>query len=172
MNTGQRRLQLLRHAKSDWSATYGSDLTRPLSARGRRAARAMARWMRDNQVTQDVVYTSPSTRTRQTLELMAKEIRFKAIEIVDELYHADLDTFLEVLSQIPKEHSQVMLVGHNPGIEDLLLYLSDADPETTSGKLFPTAAFAEIRLPAQWDALSAGAGHLHILIRPGELDLE
>lgn len=116
MNGGQRELQLLRHAKSDWNAKYGSDMSRPLSLRGQRAARAMGKWMKENGITQDIVFSSPSTRTRQTLELMAEEFEFPTIRVVDELYLADLDTFLEILAQIPREYGRVMLVGHNPGI--------------------------------------------------------
>ena len=169
MNVSHRELQLLRHAKSDWNAAFNSDISRPLSARGRQAARAMGRWMKQNDITQDIVFTSPSTRTRQTLELIAEEISFKIIQVIDELYHADLDTFLEILGQVPREHNRVMLVGHNPGMQDLLVYLSAADLEEAPGKLFPTTAFARLQLPRDWNGLSSGAGHLHTLIRPREL---
>lgn len=169
MNVSHRELQLLRHAKSDWNAAFNSDISRPLSARGRRAARAMGEWMKQNDITQDIVFTSPSTRTRQTLEIMAKEISFKNIQVIDELYHADLKTFLEILSQVPRQHDRVMLVGHNPGIQDLLLYLGAEDLKEATGKLFPTTAFARLQLPREWDGLPSGAGHLHTLIRPREL---
>jgi len=132
----------------------------------------MARWMRDNDIRQDIVYTSPSTRTRQTLELMAAEIRFPDIQVVDDLYHADVDTLLSIVSSVPRSSPQVMLVGHNPGLEDLLLYLVSADLDQTDGKLFPTAAFAEIELPSGSNTYAAGSGRLRSLVRPKELDLE
>jgi len=171
-NNRTRDLLLLRHAKSDWQAVYESDLSRPLSARGRRAARAMGRWMQENQIHQDVIYTSPSTRTRQTLELLAAEIVLADIHVVNDLYHADLDTLLSILSNAPARAQRVMLVGHNPGLEDLLLYLTADDLDETEGKLFPTATLAEIELPHDWQALRSGSGRLRTLVRPRELDLE
>ncbi len=103
---------------------------------------------------------------------MAKEINFKNIQVVDELYHADLEAFLEILSQVPRMHDRVMLVGHNPGMQDLLLYLGAEDLEEATEKLFPTAAFASIKLPRDWEALRSGAGQLQMLVRPRDLDPE
>ena len=140
-----RGLQLLRHAKSDWHANSDTDMDRPLSRRGRRAARAMATWMADADIHPDIIYTSPAKRARQTLDVLGEQLELARIEVYDGLYHADLSELLSILGQIPREFAQVMLLGHNPGLETLLTYLvaDDLDQDKT-GKVFPTAAFAHI----------------------------
>lgn len=165
-----RGLQLLRHAKSDWSADDGADLDRPLSERGRRAAHAMGKWLSGNDIIPDIIYTSPARRARQTLALIGEQVAQPRIEVSEALYHADLTGLLRFLGQVPVEFAQVMLVGHNPGLEELLIYLVAGQAEHDArGKLFPTGAFAHIALPDDWRRLAQNAGRLLTLIRPREL---
>lgn len=130
----------------------------------------MATWMAGTDIHPDIIYTSPAKRARQTLEVMREQLAPARIEVYDALYHADLSELLSILGQIPREFAQVMLVGHNPGLETLLTYLvTDNLDQNNTGKVFPTAAFAHIALPPDWRHLPRGAGRLLALIRPREL---
>jgi phosphohistidine phosphatase len=167
-----RRVYLLRHAKSSWKDGSLADRERPLAGRGRKAARAMAGHLEDEGIRPDLVLCSPARRTRETLERIEDalgdgiEARFE-----DALYGATEATLLRCLNALPDEVDSVMLIGHNPGLEDLALALASEGAELARlREKFPTAALATIDLPAdRWSAVERGRGELVAFVRPRDL---
>jgi phosphohistidine phosphatase len=167
-----RRVYLLRHAKSSWKDGSLADRERPLAGRGRKAARAMAGHLDDEGIRPDLVLCSPARRTRETLERIEDalgdgiEARFE-----ETLYGATDATLLRCLNALPDEVDSVMLIGHNPGLEDLALALASEGAELARlREKFPTAALATIDLPAdRWSAVERGRGELVAFVRPRDL---
>ena len=167
-----RELFILRHAKSDWDSGASKDSERPLNKRGSKEAPKIGAWMHEQGLMPAQVYCSTAVRARETLQAVAKELRLPSthIHFMDALYLADLRTLLKTLAEIPPQHTSAMLVGHNPGLDELVSYLSHkAVPFTASGKLMTTACLAHFRLPDDWHEL-ARMGELLRIIRPADLD--
>jgi phosphohistidine phosphatase len=166
-----KRLYLLRHAKSSWDDPTLADEDRPLAPRGRRAAKVMARHLRRTGTTPELVLCSPSTRTRQTLTRIAPGLGENAnVQIKLDLYGASASALLEVLHEVPDEVDSVMLIGHNPGIQDLVLSLARAGSESARVRTkFPTAAMATLELGASWRELAPGSAELVSFVKPKEL---
>ncbi len=165
-------LYLLRHAKAVPQEEGGPDRDRPLEQRGRRAAQAVAQWIAEHGVNPQLVLCSPSLRTRQTLDIVATAFpRPPQILIEDELYLAAARELLARLRRVPAETGSVMLVGHNPGFQELAVYLS----EVVSGPLvarlggFPTGALATFQIEVAWAALARKRARLVALAAPKEL---
>lgn len=167
-------LAVMRHAKSDWGQPGLADFDRPLNGRGREAAKRIGRELNDRHVRFDRVMGSPALRVRQTLEQLEKGYgQALEIEFEQRLYNADLDTLLELVRTIPDRVHAPLLVGHNPGLHQLALNLTD-DGDPLGGQLedkFPTAALALIELPAvRWGEVESGTGRIAELILPRDLD--
>lgn len=167
-----RHLLLLRHAKSDWNAGAASDFERPLNKRGVKDALRMGRWMHAEDLAPDCVIASPARRARETSLMVCKELEIpeRDIDFDPRLYEADVSNLLEVLADCPKTCKDVMLVGHNPGLADLLAWLWGENislPE--DGKLIPTATLARLRMPRDWTRLERGCGRTIVLTRPRAL---
>ncbi|MGZ4665567.1 MAG: SixA phosphatase family protein, partial [Frankiaceae bacterium] len=109
-----RRLLLLRHAKSDWSDPGLADIDRPLAPRGRRAAAVVGAYLREHALLPDLVVTSPSARTRETIERL--DLGPLSVEADGDVYGAGEEELLERLQAVPGGIRTLMLVGHNPGI--------------------------------------------------------
>ncbi len=170
-----RELLILRHAKSDWDTDARTDFDRPLAKRGRRDCPRIAAWIVDQGLAPDTVLSSPAARARETTDRVLRVVapaNGYAPDVIwdDALYHADVPTMLAALSDRPGDARRVLLVGHNPGLDELVLHLAAGDaPRTASGKLLTTAALARFALPESWDHLPAGCGRLLALVRPREL---
>lgn len=163
-----RELLLLRHAKSDWDSDAASDIERPLAKRGRREAPRIGEWLYREGLVPDRIVSSPAERARETTLKVCKGLDYKKRDVHWEVavYDAGLEELLKVLAQYPSGPAIVLLVGHNPGLEDLLRYLTDGDlEEPANGKLLPTAALARLEMPDDWSALAAGAGLLLSIVR-------
>ena len=163
-------LLLLRHAKSDWSVDM-DDFSRPLKKRGRRAAKRMGRWLREQHLVPDTILSSPATRALATAQQVCKQLGIDESAIVCDprLYEADALTLLAVLKTSCHER-RVLLVGHNPGLEDLLLKLvPHSVPLSANGKCLPTAALAQLAFEGDWTELAEGSAKLVTLIRPDSL---
>jgi phosphohistidine phosphatase len=167
-----KRLYLLRHAKSSWKDTSLSDRDRPLAARGRRAAKAIARHLREQGIEPELVLCSTARRARETLDRIEPALGTPIIRIEDDLYAASADALLERLRSVPDTVGSVMLIGHNPGLQELGLTLarrSDTVPELEAK--YPTAALATLTVAAEsWRELDRGTAELVALVRPRDLE--
>jgi len=172
-----KRLTLLRHAKSGDDGTVARDFDRPLNAKGRRAARAIGRYMRDQALRFDVVIASPALRVVETLEeVEAVHGLGPATSWDKRLYLATSDELLDVVHRAPKEAETILLVGHNPGLEQLVLRLVPHGADGARGDVevkYPTASLAEMIFPVdRWDQVAEGGGDLTRFVRPRDLDPE
>jgi len=164
---------LLRHAKSDWHSDTETDYDRPLNHRGQKAIRKIAMAMRTSGIQPRLTLSSPARRAYQTVTRLydALKIGHQTIHYLPDLYLADLNPLLQIVEQ--NQQADLMIVGHNPGLEELLVFLcGDGLPRTESGKLFPTASLAIISLPEGRTADIGGKAILDCLLRPKEIDSE
>ena len=169
--TMTRELLLLRHGKSDWD-TGDDDFHRPLKDRGKRAVQRIGVWLAQQKKVPDLVVTSPAERALVSAQKACKAMGNgdAGIQRDKRIYAAGIDELLAVLADCPQDAGRVMLVGHNPGLEELLEWLAGAAiPVPEDGKLLPTATLASLQLPADWRALVAGCAHLNSITRPGTL---
>ena len=157
---------ILRHAKSSWDNTYISDHDRPLKKRGRRDAPRMGILLKEQDLIPDLIISSSARRALDTAEAAAESAGYEGpIEVTRVLYHADPDTYIDRLKSLPGDINRVLVVGHNPGMEDLLTELTGARER------MPTAALAEVNLQIEsWSDIAAEAeGSLENLWMPREL---
>jgi len=166
-----RQLYILRHAKSDWESYAKTDFDRPLAKRGKKDAPAMGKWMRKHDFVPDFIISSPAERAKQTILAVVEELGIskKDIHFNEKIYMADVATLLQVLQDCPRKANQVMLVGHNPGLDELLQFLVNDPPLTQNGKLLTTASFARISLPRDWTQLERHCGNLVSITRPKDI---
>ena len=122
-----RQLLLLRHAKSSWDDPALSDHARPLNARGRRAATAMAQAMRELGLAPDIVLVSSARRTLQTLEALTPFDDPALIEPMDALYLAPWRAMLAAIQEVPETARSLLVIGHNPGLHELAMALAGID---------------------------------------------
>ena len=162
-----KTLLLLRHAKSSWDDPSLADFDRPLNGRGKRDAPRMGRLLREQGLEPDRVLCSTAKRARKTAYKVLQASGF-AVDMNedDRLYHAAPQAFVEVLQQQGDPLNCVLVVAHNPGLEEFLALL------TGQYDRMPTAALAQIDLAIdRWSELSHDTrGTLHALWRPKELD--
>jgi phosphohistidine phosphatase len=163
-----RRLILLRHAKSAWPDV--PDEQRPLAPRGLRDAPKVGRWLRHAGVIPDRVVCSTARRTRETWKLVSHELAAKPTVAYDErLYDANPGDLLDVVRETPAGVGTLLLVGHNPGLQELTLALAASgvgDVIERVRESFPTAALAVLSLPGEWEAAEAGCARLVDLTVP------
>lgn len=167
-----RELLILRHAKSDWTSGPASDFDRPLAKRGKKDAPRVGEWLYREGLVPDMVISSSAERARQTAVKVCKSMDFKKKKIQwdDDVYGAGVTDLLNVLARCSPEERTVLLVGHNPGLEDLVCYLAADEVEgPPDGKLLPTAALARLEMPNDWTALEAGCAQLVSVTRPRKL---
>ena len=155
-------LYLLRHAKSSWADESMRDFDRPLANRGREACAVIGEFIEEKGIEFDLVLVSTAVRTRETIALVKDRAKFQAEVRYDErIYEAITAQLLEVISQVENDRQSVLLVGHNPGIADLLALLTGEQHQVT------TATFAKIELNVSaWSANLANAGTLDWIVRP------
>jgi phosphohistidine phosphatase len=169
-----RRLILLRHAKSDRPAGV-SDLDRPLNSRGKRTAPRVGEYLAAEGLRPDVVVVSPSLRTRQTWDAVQPALKGPEPEIVQAIYEAPDSALLAVLRSTPDTAASLLMIGHNPGLQELALRLAGAGDKTGRKRLtveFPTAAVAVIDFEGEtWGSVAAGSGRLERFVAPRELDI-
>ncbi|MGY6554287.1 MAG: SixA phosphatase family protein [Wenzhouxiangella sp.] len=171
-----KRLLLFRHAKSSWSRNGLADHDRPLSGRGRRAAPAMGRTLAALGLVPARVLCSTSQRTRQTLQLAAEDWSpAPQTEYLAALYHAGPATLEALVRRHGAGAETLMLVGHQPGMQEFALDLIRDGERAARARLetkFPTAALAVIEFPIDdWHGLEAGTGRLMRYVRPRDLDV-
>src|SRR5580704_16899379 len=181
-----RKLVLLRHAKSAWPDV--PDHERPLAGRGIRAAPVMGRWLRDAGLVPDQVLCSTARRARETWQFaQAGLAATPPVSFEDRIYDATATELLALIREVPPATGTLLLVGHNPAIEDLALMLAAASGAArpgaagpgsgtaSSGDLermrakFPTAAIAVLQPAGTWRALAQGRARLTAFVTPHDL---
>ncbi len=171
-----KQLLLLRHGKSDWN-THCSDFDRPLKKRGKRNAKEMGLWFkervsREQHLFPDILICSPAKRALSTAQEFSKVIDhpMELIRTDDRIYDAEVMDLLQVISEIESAHSCILLVGHNPGLDELLEFFVPDIKIPDDGKLLPTATMACIQLGQSWQTLKHDHKVLNYFIqRPKDL---
>ena len=161
-----KTLFILRHAKSSWKDESLQDFDRPLNGRGRKAAELIGTLMKKQKLVPDLVLSSPAIRARETIEIVMKAAKL-AVELRydQRIYEAGPVQLLEVISQIEEEKKSALLVGHNPGLEDLLNAL------TGQAQHMSTACLAKIDLKAnKWSKALAEKGSLDWIVKAKDLE--
>lgn len=171
-----KTLTLLRHAKSGWDDPVARDFDRPLNAKGRRAATAVGSHLRGVSPAFDHVVASPAARVVETLEGVSEGYGRDLGAAWDRrLYLAAPSTLLDVIHELPDSADRVLLAGHNPGLEDLVLLLvpddaGDARRGAVEAK-FPTGSVAVLTFAGdRWADVAPGNATLTHFIRPRDLD--
>lgn len=168
------RLFLLRHAKSAWADTGLDDFDRPLTKRGRTAAVKMAHAMTAAGLSPPLILCSAALRARETLALalpiLCEDCR---IDIERGLYLASAASLLDRLRSIESADTDVLVIGHNPGLHELTLLLAqytESEAYRDLAAKFPTAALAEIEFPpSNWAGLTQNQGTLRRFVTPRTL---
>jgi phosphohistidine phosphatase len=171
-----KTLTVLRHAKSSWDDPVSRDFDRPLNGRGQRAAMVMGRHMRSAGLEFDHVIASPAVRIVETVEQVETGYGGALAPAWDRrIYLASASTLLDLIHELPAGADSVLMIGHNPGLEDLVLMLvpdraDDALRDAVEAK-FPTAAVAVMTFDVDdWGAVRSNGGTLQRFVRPRDLD--
>lgn len=175
-----KTLGIFRHAKSDWNDARLRDFDRPLNTRGRKGATVMGQHIFEHGIVWKRVLASPAVRVTQTIDLAAQAVgQTPHVNWDRRIYLASSATLIDVLREqddgAGHGPASIMLVGHNPGLEDLIFDLVPDDGSSPLRDLveekFPTATFVVIELDIErWADLADDTGRLVHLVRPRDLD--
>ncbi|MCF6251840.1 MAG: histidine phosphatase family protein [Methylococcaceae bacterium] len=166
-----KQLLILRHAKSDWGLNV-RDFDRPLKKRGKQAAQRMGLWLQQQDLVPDYIISSPAERAKTTAEKLteAMDISVNLVHHDSRLYAAELDDLIAVLSDCPQQAKRILLVAHNPGLEELIEFLhKDSLQIPEDGKLLPTATLAVLAMPDDWYSLPKNCAEVLSITRPADL---
>jgi phosphohistidine phosphatase len=157
-----KTLYLLRHAKSSWKDETLPDIERPLNGRGRRTSQTVAGFLKKEKIVPDLVLSSSAVRARQTIGIVMEAAKLSTELRFDErIYEAGPQRLLEVVRQIEKGKKTVLLVGHNPGLEEFLELLTGTVETMSTGTL------AKIVLKASdWADIDTKGGTLEWIVKP------
>tara|TARA_R110002049_G_scaffold242831_2_gene416634 strand:- start:94 stop:636 length:543 start_codon:yes stop_codon:yes gene_type:complete len=173
-----KKLTLLRHAKSSWDDPVDRDFDRPLNTKGKRAAAVMGSFIKRKGLRFDQILASPAVRVIETLENVEEASGLVMEPTWDrKIYLASSATLLDVLRGAEAEADHVLMVGHNPGLEDLIFDLVPDDGTSPARQevetKYPTATLAEMTLTIDsWDQITENCAKLDRLTRPRDLDPE
>lgn len=158
-----KRIFIYRHAKSDWSAAYGSDHDRPLAKRGIESAKIMGRMLGLSKQVPELIITSTAKRAKQTLEISKGEGKWNNEVTENEiLYTESYEEIFKLIKNLSNDYSSVMLVGHEPKCSMLVSYMIGGGEIT-----FKTAAMARIDFTFdKWSKLQPGSGELRWMLNP------
>ena len=170
-----KKIAVLRHAKSSWDQQQLEDFDRPLSERGRKAAKRMGRALEHRGFEFDLVLASTAARVRETIDAVKEKFELEAPVVYEpRIYLADEGLLLAIVRELSESVRRPLIVGHNPGLERLLVELTRDDEDHLRERIahkFPTGAFALVELPAhRWSEIDCGSGKIVELIVPKDLD--
>lgn len=168
---GKARLVIMRHAKSDWETGAESDFDRPLARRGQKDAPRMGRWLSRHYGKPNHIVCSPARRARETAGFVLPELDYPETDVTwdDRIYEGSISDLLGVLAD-HESCASLMLIGHNPGLDDLLEHLSIKQPEKNrDGKLMTTAAIAILEFRDNKILTVPGSADIDIIRRPREI---
>lgn len=162
-----KSLLLLRHAKSSWKDANVADFDRPLNGRGKRASDLVGQFLRKKKLHPDLVLCSTAMRARETVRLVLEAAGLVLeVEYDQRLYLASAERLAEIVLEIEDDKATVMLVGHNPGMEELIPRLTGVTESMS------TATLAKIVFEVDsWSGISERPGRLDWLMKPKELEL-
>lgn len=158
-----KTLMILRHAKSSWKKPDLPDHERPLNKRGKKEAPKVGWYLKENDLVPDLILSSTARRATETAQAVADACGFDSeVDCYQDLYLSEPTIYLDILRCLPDDAKRVLVVGHNPDVEELLTMLTEANDHLT------TAALAVVDLPiSSWDELNeATDGRLQILWVP------
>jgi phosphohistidine phosphatase len=166
---------LLRHAKSSWDRPSLPDFQRPLAPRGQKAAHLVGAYMAQHDLVPDRVLCSAARRAIDTWELVSQSSGLEIPTVISEdLYHASPRTLLATVQGLPSEVESVLLVGHNPTVEELAQHLTatgEGEALAQLARKYPTGALAILDFSTStWKEVREGTGHLRDFIRPRSLE--
>jgi phosphohistidine phosphatase len=168
-----KHVYLLRHAKSSWDDASLADFDRPLAERGVSAAARMGEYMKNEALVPDAVLTSGAKRALETWEGVRPLLGDPVSRVEDNLYMASPDLIFSWLRMLPDEVASVLLVGHNPGFEELALRLAGDGKKKALKRMrkkYPTTALAVLRFDVdQWSGIAWHGAFLERFIRPKDL---
>ena len=161
-----RTLYLLRHAKSSWKEESQLDFERPLAGRGRKACGLIAKFIQSEGIEFDLLLSSSAVRARETIELVRQQAKLRSELRFDErIYEAPVTRLMEIISELENDRKGILLIGHNPGMEELILALTGEE------KGMATASLAKIKLKvSKWSEVGEAKGTLEWIVRPKELE--
>jgi len=167
----KKELLLLRHAKSSWDNPKLDDFDRPLAPRGRDSAPLIARVLEERHWRPRMALVSSSTRTRETWELLSSHFAHAPSPTFrDSLYEASAEQLLAEVHHTPEIVSTLLVLGHNPGLEEFALRLAGNDSDQAAlkqlRKKFPTAGLARLEFTGRWAELQFGGARLLDCLRP------
>ncbi len=167
-----RQLLLMRHGKSDWRCEV-EDFERPLKKRGKRGAQRMGAWLKAQDILPDFIVSSPAERAYNTAAKLTKAmgLTVQDIDVDERIYEANLEQLQAVLADCPQAAKRVLVVGHNPGLEELLCYLQAGQlAASKDGKLLATATLAILDMPNDWTKLKKGCAKVVSMTRASQLE--
>ena len=162
----------MRHAKSDWNTGVSKDFDRPLNERGKKDAPRMGKWLKNNQYIPERFLSSPARRTLQTSHSLVEAMGMRKKDIIEvaNIYEASLDDLCTVIDQYSDGVNSLLIVGHNPGLEELAYHLSkDKLPLTDNGKFLTTAAAVVLNYGKHPISSESSTAKLESVMRPREL---
>ena len=172
-----KTLTILRHAKSGWDVAVERDFDRPINKRGQRGAELIGQWLKRRKLPIDRIIASPAVRVTETLDIFQPAAGLDALEPHWDrrIYLASAATLIDVIRDAGRDAQHLLISGHNPGLEDLILMLV---PESANDELrarveekLPTSALARLDLDiADWHDLDTGMAQFADFIRPRDLD--
>lgn len=169
-----RHLYLMRHGKAPKNKKK-NDVLRPMSKRGRKDVKKIGKLLREKHVSPDLVLCSPAVRTLETLEKLRKSFDTAEIVFVDDLYMADAADMMNILRRTANDKREVLVIGHNPGLRDVLPLICDADADEADShnhnlsEGFPTSALACLEIGQDWNRLGFEPVRLMNLIYSSDL---
>jgi phosphohistidine phosphatase len=167
-----KELWLLRHAKSDRNAKT-EDISRPLKKRGKRDAKNMGVWLREQDLSPDVILCSPAKRAFDTANFIfnGDDIEDERMIVLNEnLYESSIETLKSVLASYEETVQTILLIGHNPEFENFLVHLLGGDALPSTEKLFPTCTLFRLSLDHAWKDLQPNSAKLVSVTYPRSID--